>query len=475
MTNIFIGFLVNDEEYIKIISNTYLLNANINYQFFSINCINGCIEFYNYYDIIEWIYKKINPDFAFICSQDVYININNLIKLIETIDKKLNIYCGGHGDYRTIGNETFYFHSPNPGIILSNGTLKLLSNTKLFTQYNNLCKKHGSDLVDNFGVGIGYCAHLLNLEQINSSNIHYCNCNGYPCHINQIDKNNLISCSNMSINDIINEYKINGPKNKLVIYTDGGLGNLLFQYFHAVNLSIQYNYELFFVKNLNYWRGDINKYKIFSNLNFIDETSVNNLDHIKINESTKEYKPLKLIPNTNYVISGYFQSYKYFINNISTIKLQLIENVKNEFNEIKQKFNYKNTCLIHVRRGDYLKYPKVHPICSNEYYLKSIDYIESKFPDINFIIFSDDINYITNWNILKNINHKIIKENDPIKILLMMSMCEHFIIANSTLSLASYFLSDNLNSIIIGPKIWFGIDGPKYNINDILPPNAIIF
>ncbi len=55
-----------------------------------------------------------------------------------------------------------------------------------------------------------------------------------------------------------------------------------------------------------------------------------------------------------------------------------------------------------------------------------------------------------------------------------MSLCDNFIIANSTLSLCSYLLRKKKDAKIVGPKIWFGSGGYKYKIEDILPPNTII-
>jgi hypothetical protein len=96
------------------------------------------------------------------------------------------------------------------------------------------------------------------------------------------------------------------------------------------------------------------------------------------------------------------------------------------------------------------------------------------YPNVKFLIFSDDIEYITNWKLLKNYNYEIINESDPIKTLILMSLCNHFIIANSSLSLSAYFLKNTKDSIIIGPKQWFGNDKTDWKIEDILPPNAII-
>ena len=119
-------------------------------------------------------------------------------------------------------------------------------------------------------------------------------------------------------------------------------------------------------------------------------------------------------------------------------------------------------------------YPDIHPVCSEAYYEKSFDIISEMIPNIKFLIFSDDLQYLNNWKLLKDYNHEIIKEVDSIKTLISMSLCDHFILANSTLSLCSYFLRNKKNSIIIGPKNWFGTKAPIWKIEDILPPECII-
>jgi hypothetical protein len=485
MINLFIGFIIEDNNYINAIKNTFLKDNNIDYKFFSNKDIEECIKINNYYEIFEWVNEKINPEFFFICNQDVYIIFNNLLNLIKTLNNNDLIYVGGHGDFRILGNNKFYFHSPNPGIILSNASLKQLSNSNLLNEYNNICKKNNSDLINIGGVAVGYHACLFNFKLINDSNFFYCNYNGYPCHKGEVNKESLISCSNMSVKDIYNYYKIlnkinkknDNNKLKLIIYPSGGLGNILFQYFNAINLSIEKNYELFFIKNLNYWRGDINKYNLFNDLNYINENEIIEDYFIRLNEEVSYYKPLELVENTNYILWGYFQSYKYFINNIETIKNKLISNVNNEYNQIKLYYKQlciNKTCLIHVRRGDYIMYPNQHPLCTDNYYINAIDTINNINSDVTYILFSDDIPFISDWSVIKKFKYKIIYEVDPVKTLLLMSLCDYFIIANSTLSLCAYFLRNNSESILIGPKNWFGPNAPKYKLEDILPPEAII-
>ncbi len=476
MVNLLIGVYIKNDNYISVIKDTYLKNTDISFKFFN------HIDFDNYYEIFDWVNKKINPDFLFLCNEDTYININNLLEFISKLNKDELVYAGGHGDYRCIGDNKFYFHSPNPGVILSNKSLKHLSNTKLFDEYNSFCKKNNSDLINISGVALGYHASLYNYNIINNENIHYCNYNGFPCHAGQVDGLTLISCGNMSPGDILNYNKllnvnslIFSSNKKLIIYPSGGLGNLLFQYFNAMNLMIENNYEVYFVKDLKYWRGDMNNHRLFNNLNYINESSIVESEYIRLNEKVSYYDPLELNYNANYILYGYFQSYKYFIKNIEIIKQMLISNIENEYIEIKNKFKYNcPTCLVHVRRGDYLMYPDVHPVCSDDYYTKSIDIVNEMVPNVKYLIFSDDLHYVNNWKIIKNINYEIIKEQDPIKTLILMSLCNHFIVANSTLSLCAYFLRSTKDSLLLGPSKWFGPKAPTWKIDDILPPETLI-
>jgi hypothetical protein len=265
--------------------------------------------------------------------------------------------------------------------------------------------------------------------------------------------------------------------NKLIIYTMGGLGNILFQYFYAKSLSLEHNFSLYFIKNLHYWRGDINIYPIFNHLNYIEEKTVTPNNYTKLNEKNFYYDPFDLTLNNNYIISGYFQSYKYFNKYIKSIKESLFNNIKEEYEQTKTYYNNLTTnkkCLIHVRRGDYLNYPTIHPVCSDDYYIKAIENIINLNSNVTFILFSDDINFLNNWELIKKYNYIIITETDPVKTLILMSFSDYFIIANSTLSLASYFLRDTTESVIVAPSIWFGPNGFYYKIEDIVPPETII-
>ena len=273
--NLYIAIIITKLDNIQNINfNNYSFFTNINTNIENVVCINDISHF----SILQWIKNNnLLTDFIFICYENSFINILNLIKYINTLDPLIPQYIGGHGDFRELSEKKFYFHSHSPGIILTKSLIdSLLSkNINFMIEYNNLCNV-SSDLYNCSGVAIGYYVDKYNYNIVNNNNIWYCNYDVYPCHHNIPNKDTLISCSNMSKNNFkdyynyLNNNYLNNNLMNIYICPCGGLGNILFQYFLGCALKKKYNYNIYYSINYNYWRGDINKYKIFQHLNFID-------------------------------------------------------------------------------------------------------------------------------------------------------------------------------------------------------------
>lgn len=119
---------------------------------------------------------------------------------------------------------------------------------------------------------------------------------------------------------------------------------------------------------------------------------------------------------------------------------------------------------VHIRLGDYLKNPSIHPVVSIEYIKKSLDVVG----EYDFVhIFCDDKKWVSDN--LKLENSVIIDEEDYLE-MWAMSLCKNNIISNSTFSWWGSFLNKNKNKIVVTPSIWFGESGPK-KYNDIYENN----
>jgi hypothetical protein len=265
---------------------------------------------------------------------------------------------------------------------------------------------------------------------------------------------------------------------EIIMRSEGGLGNLIFQYCFCKTKEIRDNAKLKFIIGTNYWRGDMSNHRLFNHLDFINESDLDKSKYIDQGELSYYYTPLMLNPDYDYIINGYFQSYKHFIDDIEYIKSDLFRSVQSEYQEIQNKYKYdKPTCLIHVRRGDYLKNPEFHVICPDYYYSCGVQIIKNlnKQTGIKFLIFSDDIEYVKNMSILQDIDYEIIDVEDPDTCFMIMTTCDNFIIANSSLSLLGYLfrLTKSESCRLIAPSRWYN-RGPDYKLFDLIPNNALI-
>lgn len=118
-----------------------------------------------------------------------------------------------------------------------------------------------------------------------------------------------------------------------------------------------------------------------------------------------------------------------------------------------EKIEKSNSVAIHLRRGDFVKMG--YAICSDDYYKRAIEIIESKVSNPFYFIFSDDTEYASKL-FDKIENKEIVIGNTREKSYLdmyLMSKCKHNIIANSTFSYWPALLNLNEEKIIIRPKM----------------------
>lgn len=241
----------------------------------------------------------------------------------------------------------------------------------------------------------------------------------------------------------------------------GGLGNQMFQIAttisHAKNIGVDYFFDFSRCHTPN--QGKTSNYYVNSIFKNIKNVNVD----IK-NSNLKIYQEPNFnfseIPNIdNIILNGYFQSEKYFKKQENIVKeifcFDGVDTIVNEYlSSIK---NGKNLTSIHVRRGDYLKFKDVHPTCSLEYYIDSMNY----FNNNNFIVISDDIEWCKENIKGENVYYSHFK--DEIFDLSLIKNCDNNINANSSFSWWGAWLNKNKNKKVVCPKIWFDV---KTNIDD---------
>jgi len=264
----------------------------------------------------------------------------------------------------------------------------------------------------------------------------------------------------------------------------GGLGNQLFQIYTTISYALRENqeYHIFSLNRINikrpvYWDNffsEIKNYNGFCNL--INKT---------INEPNFHYNELPKLDNTNNLLIGYFQSNKYFekYENEITNMLKIEEKKEKLIESYNNLTKNKKTISLHFRLGDYLFLQNSHPILPYSYYYNSLKYLLDNINSeekINVLYFCEE----ENINIVKK--HIENLKNDfshltficcPHHIpdwqqMLLMSLCDYNIIANSTFSWWGAYLNKK-NNIVCYPNIWFGENLIHNNTKDLFPLNWI--
>jgi hypothetical protein len=271
-------------------------------------------------------------------------------------------------------------------------------------------------------------------------------------------------------------------KNKIIVVEiKGGFGNQLFQFSFAnslremgykvkvkTNFYEQFendnNYEntyrklilpetLFGFKKTNkitnkflYWAHKFNKSKKINTI----FGKRNNPFFIKLKDS--DYSLDKMNKKVIH-LDGYWQN----IDSIISNKKYLIESISKNL-IIKEGFDNSpksSSVMLNVRRNDYLE---MNEELNNNFYQKSINYIESKINDIELNIFTDDLSWVQNNDIFSFAQNIYGPEDEPDKVIELFSKMiqqKHFIIGNSTFSLIAAALSEQDDSVTIIASPWF--------------------
>lgn len=162
-------------------------------------------------------------------------------------------------------------------------------------------------------------------------------------------------------------------------------------------------------------------------------------------------------------LNGFWQSTRYFnsIRELLLADFQLRGSDAILYQDFSSQIKNCTAVSIHVRRGDYASNPVVRRqfgICSKQYYQNAISAITTKIPNVTFFIFSDEPEWVKNNLKLKQETNVVYIPSDGIsdtQSLVLMSQCQHNIIANSSFSWWGAWLNQNPGKIVVAPTPWF--------------------
>ena len=194
----------------------------------------------------------------------------------------------------------------------------------------------------------------------------------------------------------------------------------------------------------------------------------------------------------NVNIKGYLQTEKYFDHINHTIRKQYTfrDQWSDYSHSVMKRFSGQDVIFLHIRRGDpnlvsntgfkwaYVNLQNHHPLQTINYYQRALAHFPADWP---VMVFSDSIEWANEQPLFQNERFLLVepttKYSDgalvPYIDLCLMSLCQHAIIANSSLSWWGAWLQTNPNKKIIAPTNWFGPALSSTNTNDLYGKDLI--
>ena len=275
------------------------------------------------------------------------------------------------------------------------------------------------------------------------------------------------------------------------VYIQGGLGNQLFQVFALMSYCFD-NDKKFVIPGYKldpvskegsprptYWDSLLKGLKPYVDSQLKSER--------RYTEPHFHYRALPDIKNQSddieFELFGYFQSPKYFHDNFDKInKIVQITNARKEtIQRYKIMYFDKPTISMHFRHGDFKNIQDFHPILPFMYYKNALKKIveETKSEEYRVLYFCEkgDIKRVSDYiRFIKKDFPKMrfVKgdlEAEDWAQMLLMSGCEHNIIANSSFSWWSAYLNQNKKKVVCYPDKWFGPAMGNKIMGDLFPAN----
>jgi hypothetical protein len=251
----------------------------------------------------------------------------------------------------------------------------------------------------------------------------------------------------------------------------GNLGSQLQQYASLYAIAKKTNRNIIFPESsLNLGFG----FKFAELLNIPINTKPNDFFH-----DFSYYRPndrlildnnvFNLNPNLNFNIINRFDLFYYWYPDYSKdiLEWEWNKEYKNQADEIYNmiKTEGKELVSLHVRRGDYLL-PQHDHFCQLDvnYYEEALQPFIKEIDKYQFVIFSNDIEWCKS-NLIEGDSVTFIEPSIDYVDLILMSMCDHNIIANSSYSWWAAFKNKNKNKKIYCPENYLKSYSPYSHIN----------
>lgn len=277
----------------------------------------------------------------------------------------------------------------------------------------------------------------------------------------------------------------------------GGLGNQLFQLFSVLGFAFKHGRIPIFPYSKELGRGNNTRrntywHTLLENLHSYTTDYSNSLVNTDmllrfplLNEPAFHYIDFaSYIPSNSVTLTGYYQSHHYFkdveqriFKEIDLSNKQTL--VRNQYDNLINHGN-KKVISMHFRIGDYINIQSHHPLMEIDYYKDAMKHILSNEDVSNCVLLyfcqPSDIHMADIMICLiqaQFIDLHIVRADNihsDWEEMILMSCCDHHIIANSTFSWWGAYLNQTTqDKIVCYPSKWFGPALSRNNTKDLCP------
>lgn len=209
-------------------------------------------------------------------------------------------------------------------------------------------------------------------------------------------------------------------------------------------------------------------------------------------EESGYYDP-KILEFDSMYLRGAFQSEKYFADIKEEVRstyqfpeleeMHLPSKFYESTKESLEQIMGTESVGLHMYRGDSRNNEELYDgICTEQYYEGAVRYIQDRYPDAVFYIFSNEPKWVKGWVIslmknqiregmsreeIRNLQKRFIlmdenSEQTGYLDMLLMSRCKHNIISNSSFSWWAAWLNEHPGKLVCAPSRWInGVEGDE--------------
>jgi len=200
------------------------------------------------------------------------------------------------------------------------------------------------------------------------------------------------------------------------------------------------------------------------------------------------YEPIKYSPGHDVYATGYFQAAKYvtehwrFLDDaigLSKARADYLASLKGFLD-----FRLEDAVAVHFRLGDYLNLRHLYLILTEDYYSRALDALVATTGRDDWVViwFEASENETDSAVVKETVEHlqsrfsrmRFVQASPAlgdVAHLLLMSLCEHQIIANSTFSWWAAFLNSSPERLVFYPSEWFTNRMGVTNSGELIDPS----